>query len=138
MKRLRFTSVAVLALMLAVTSCKKEKATNPLLACRQSNGGIGAVTSRTIMFWTDQNFGCGAIRLVSIRNTETNSTDSNSPASITRYFATQPACGTTGTATLDVLKGYEYEYTLSCTGRQWQAKVTVDCSSDDCIPIQLK
>lgn len=91
------------------------------------------------MFWTGQDPKCGPVSLTSFRNTETNANISpyNVSGTITLVFTTQPTCGTTGTITAEVARGYEYEYTLSCTGRQWTGKVTVDCGND-CIPIQLK
>ena len=134
----------VASVLLCVTSCKKDEpeAVNPLLACRPASGGtgIGTPNARTVMFWIGQDFGCGTLTLVSMRNTETNGTAYGglANATISRFFSVQPACGTTGCITIQVSKGYEYEYTISCTGRQWKNKVTVDCSSDDCIPIQLK
>lgn len=92
------------------------------------------------MFWTDRNFGGDPPHLVGIRNTETNGITygrSSSP-DMMRYFTTEPTCGTYGPISVVVSKGYEYEYTISNAGRQWKSVVAVDCSSDDCIAIQLR
>ena len=134
--------VTVALLLVSMLGCKKKEDLNPLLACRppSTGTGIGIPNPRSLLFWIDHDFGCGALNFVSIRNTEDNSTNyggSFNPA-ITRYSATQPACGTSGFITIQVSQGYEYEYTIACTGRQWQGKVTADCTSTDCIPIQLK
>lgn len=139
------SAVGLLALCLVVLGCKKDEPQNPLLACRLSNSGggtgigPGSSVNRTVMFWIAQDFGCGKLRLVNIRNTETQSVFYNTSGTyiIDRYSATQPACGTTGSMTLLMEKGYEYEYTIECTNRQWKGKFTADCS-DDCLAIQLK
>ncbi len=129
-------------LVLSVTSCKKEEAKDPLLACRPASGGtgVGIPNPRTVMFWTRQNLNCGSLSLVSIRNTETNSpryASSFNTSTITQYFATQPACGSAGSMTIQVSKGYQYEYTIACSGRQWKDTFTADCN-DDCIAILLQ
>lgn len=138
---LRRLSLALLIAPLcwALSGCKKED-DNPLLKCRpQGGGGIGVPNPRTVMFWIDHDFQCGQPRLIKIRNTETNSEvyEGSTYAYITRFFATQPSCGTSGAITIKVSKGYEYEYTVACTGREWKAKFTADCN-DDCIAIQLQ
>jgi len=139
-RRLRHVG-ALFMLLLLVAACKKEEEKNPLLSCRPAGGGngIGIANARTIMFWMAQDFGCGQPYLVSIRNTETNMTNYGGlvNAFMTKFFKTQPACGTEGAITIQVSKGYEYEYTIACTGREWKAKLTADCS-DDCIAIELK
>jgi hypothetical protein len=139
-RSLRLSALFAL-LLLSTAGCKKDEDSNPLLACRsKGGGGIGTPNARTVMFWINQDFGCGALNLVTIRNTETNTTTYDGPynAYINKYFSTQPNCGTNGTISIRIAKGYEYEYTIACSSRQWKGKVTVDCSSDDCIPIQLQ
>lgn len=135
----RFSAVLAL-LLLSVTGCKKDDAADALLACRKPSGGIGAINGRSVMFWIAQDFNCGYPKLIQIRNTETGSTVYNGPyhAEITKTFPSQPDCGEDGALTIEVSKGYEYEYTIACLGMEWKNKVTVDCSSDACIPIQLK
>lgn len=123
-------------LLLSITGCKKDEINN---GC-SSNGGIGAVKSRSVMFWTSQNFGCGPLHIANVRNTGTGKTIYQGPTSTTtmRSFSTLPSCGTNGAITISLDKGYEYEYTIACNGRQWTSKVIVNCGSDDCIAIQLK
>jgi hypothetical protein len=139
-RSLRFS--AVIAALLSAPSCTKVEPNTPL-SCRVANGGIGVggiANPRTIMFWADPTLASGQLHLVSIRNTETNGTfyGRSSAADMMRYFATRPTCGTYGPVTAQVSKGYEYEYTFDCASGQLQGKVTVDCSSDDCIAIQLR
>ena len=127
-------------LFLALVGCKKEEAKDPLLACRPASGGTGVGTAnpRTILFWTNQNLNCGPLRLVSIRNTVTNSPNFGGLVApvITQYSAIQPTCGAAGSITIEVSKGYVYEYTIACSGRQWKDTFTADCK-DDCIAILL-
>ena len=133
--------LAVLAFLLfVVTACKKDDPTNALAACRQTDGGIGPHNYRDIMFWTAKDFGCGRPRFVQIRNTETGDMYSHQvvSSSIWKYYPTKPACRADGTITVQVPYGYEYEYTIACTGIEWKSKVIVDCSSDECVYVELK
>ncbi|MEJ7659596.1 MAG: hypothetical protein WKG07_08200 [Hymenobacter sp.] len=135
----------VAAAMLLVTSCKKETVKDPLEDCRPASTGtgIGIPSPRNVMFWAGQDFQCGQLQFISVRNTTLNTYGYGGNATqsfITlAYTNTTPTCGANGTINIQVSKGYIYEYTISCTSsnRQWKGTFTADCSND-CIAIQLK
>lgn len=136
------TITMLASLLLLVIGCKKEADQDPLAACRPptTGTGVGIPNPRTVMFWTAKDFQCGSLNFVSIRNTTLNTYDyggSASQSAVTHFYATQPACGASGTLNIQVSKGYVYEYIIACTGRQWKGTLTADCN-DDCIAIQLK
>jgi hypothetical protein len=135
----------VAAALLFATSCKKETVKDPLEDCRppSTGTGIGIPNPRNIMFWAGQDFQCGQLQLISVRNTTLNTRGYGASFSQTfitlAYTNTIPTCGAKGTINIQVSKGYVYEYTIVCTNsnREWKGTFTADCS-DDCIAIQLK
>jgi hypothetical protein len=132
----------VALLLIAASGCTKVEPDTPF-GCRVANGGIGVggiANPRTLMFWADPTAAPEHLHMVGIRNTETNGAfyGRSSSSDMMRYFVTQPSCGTYGPVTVQVSKGYEYEYTFTGAGKQLTGKVSVDCSSDECIAIQLE
>jgi|GEM_PF-5554755 len=138
-----FVQAAFSALLIvAASGCTKVEPDTPL-SCRVANGGVGIggiANARNVMFWADQTMANNRLHLLTIRNTETNGAQYGrlSSADMMGYFTTKPACGTYGPVVVALSKGYEYEYTFACASRQFVGKVTVDCSGDDCVAVQLR
>lgn len=87
-------------------------------------GGGGGSTTGQGMFWTSTDLGCGNITVVCNGITRT----------ISSFYGSSPACGSTGCATFDLSPG-TYSYSASCTSKTWSGSITI--TAGGCSKIQL-
>lgn len=125
-------------LLFALASCKKDDTNKSMANCQQAGAGINGTNERDVVFWTRKDFGCGNPEFIDIISLEGGAIRKTFNNYITQQYPTQPACDAIGAIRVRVIYGHEYEYTIACTGHQWKGKVRVDCSSDDCVFVELK
>lgn len=105
------------------TGCEKQTDTTTNSGTG-NGGGSGSDGTGNAMFWIAADLGCGPITVLVNGQSKT----------ITSFYGTSPACGTSGCANFTLAPG-TYTYSASCSGKTWSNTITV--TAGGCSKMQL-
>lgn len=90
-------------------------------------GGGGGSGTGDVIFWINQDFGCGNVSV---------NVSGAGGTTISGFYGSTPSCSDTGAGgNLNNLPVGTYSFTASCTGINWNGNITI--SEDSCLRFQL-
>lgn len=92
-----------------------------------SNDGSGGTPTGDIVFWTNEDFGCGSVNVnvASVGN-----------STISSYYSAAPSCeNNNSNGNFSSLTPGNYSYTASCTNLNWSGNFTI--TENTCLRLQL-
>ncbi|WP_374950693.1 hypothetical protein [Mucilaginibacter sp.] len=146
MKKLSYIAKTVLLVFIGsiffISSCKKkDESSISSGGCPNVTGGIGGNIGKKITFYTTKDFACGSVTLTGITLNKDGSNVSHSlqsnSRSMTKFYTVKPPCGSDGTVSVIVNKGYDYTYTFQCSSRTFTGTFYAECG-DDCMLVEVK
>jgi hypothetical protein len=111
----------------AITIVADNCTTQQLLSSGGGGGGGGGNNTGDVIFWINQDYGCGPISV---------NVSSVGSSSITGFYGSAPNCSDTGAGgNFNSLAPGTYNYTASCQGIDWSGNFSVN--ANECLRFQL-